>query len=157
MRKLLRALLILGAFGAVADAGMADSVRGCFVRVYDRAHLARHPDQVVTAVKLLVKQAERGLSVRLFPESIKVRGRNEVLKTAGLCQTGGPRVHCFVECDGGGIDVNPRPGFVMMYLERIRMAECGKDNVEGGEEISGGKDDREFRLDRVDEVMCAGE
>jgi hypothetical protein len=156
MRKLWRALLILGAFGAAADAGMADSVRGCFVRVYDRAHLARHPDQVVTAVKLLVKQAERGSQYDFFLH-IKVRGRNEVLKTAGLCQTGGPRVHCFVECDGGGIDVNPRPGYVMMYLDRIRMAECGKDNVEDGEEISGGKDDREFRLDRVDEVMCAGE
>ena len=31
-------------------------LHGLVVRVYDRAHLARHPDQVVTAVKLLVKQ-----------------------------------------------------------------------------------------------------
>jgi hypothetical protein len=25
---------------------------GCFRRIYDRAHLARHPDQVVTGVQL---------------------------------------------------------------------------------------------------------
>jgi hypothetical protein len=27
-------------------------VLGCFVRTYDKAHLAEHPDQLVTAVKL---------------------------------------------------------------------------------------------------------
>jgi hypothetical protein len=27
---------------------------GCFVRIYDRAHLAKHPDQIVRAVKLTI-------------------------------------------------------------------------------------------------------
>ena len=42
-------LLIL----AVPAAAGPDAL-GCFTRTYDRAHLAQHPDQVVTAVKLRI-------------------------------------------------------------------------------------------------------
>jgi hypothetical protein len=41
-----------------------------------------------------------------------------------------------------------------MYLERIRMATCDKDPIDGGEELSGGKDDRVFRLNRVNKHEC---
>jgi hypothetical protein len=36
------------------------------------------------------------------------------------------------------------------------MAACGsdKEDTESGKEITGGIDDREFRLDRVDDAMC---
>jgi hypothetical protein len=42
-------LLIL----AMPATGGPDAL-GCFTRTYDRAHLAQHPDQVVTAVKLRI-------------------------------------------------------------------------------------------------------
>jgi hypothetical protein len=42
-------LLIL----AVPAAAGPDAL-GCFTRTYDRAHLAQHPDQVVTAVRLRI-------------------------------------------------------------------------------------------------------
>ena len=35
-------------------------------------------------------------------------------------------VYCFVECDGGGVNVVPHAGGAMMYLKRIRVAECGQ-------------------------------
>ena len=45
----------------------------------------------------------------------------------------------------------------MMYLDRISVATCGQDYVNGaGQELIGGKDDREFRLDRADNAPCAG-
>src|SRR5262245_55973136 len=53
--------------------------------------------------------------------------------------------------DGGGINVVPRGDHAMMYVERIRMATCDSDYVDSGEDLSGGKDDRVFRLNRVDE------
>jgi hypothetical protein len=33
---------------------------GCFTRTYDRTHLAQHPDQLVTAVKLRIHRPPRG-------------------------------------------------------------------------------------------------
>ena len=65
-------------------------------------------------------------------------------------------MRCQVECDGGGVYVVPHIEYVMMYLDRIRAAGCGKDYVEGGEEVSGGKDDREFHLNRTASMECLG-
>jgi hypothetical protein len=72
-------------------------------------------------------------------------------------EEGALKLHCVVECDGGGVDLNVKDVGVMMHLDRIRMASCGKDinNVEKAEEISGGLDDREFRIDRVAIEMCS--
>ena len=81
---------------------------------------------------------------------MKLRGRNETLKTIGYCQTDGSGLKCVVECDGGGVRVEPRGNHVMMYLDRIRVSACGQDDINVGEEINGGKDDRVFRLNRCD-------
>jgi hypothetical protein len=35
-----------------APAAAGPNALGCFTRTYDRAHLARHPDQLITALKL---------------------------------------------------------------------------------------------------------
>jgi hypothetical protein len=85
------------------------------------------------------------------------RGSDKILETTGYCTAEGSGIKCQVECDGGGVHVVPHVGYVMMFLDRIRMSECGKEDAyDGGEEISGGKDDREFRLDRVNAGSCAG-
>ena len=77
------------------------------------------------------------------------------MRTAGFC-TEGPAFKCQVECDGGGVRVEHRADHVMMYLDHIRVATCDQDVIDGGEEISGGEDDRVFRLYRVNEASCAG-
>ena len=130
------------------------NVRGCFVRVYDKAHLAKHPDQIVTAVKLHIKKWDDDESYFEYALKVKIRGRNETLHTGGLCREGTSGLRCWVECDGGGINVTPHSNYVIMYLERISMATCDKDPIDGGEELSGGKDDRVFRLNRVNERAC---
>jgi hypothetical protein len=61
---------------------------------------------------------------------------------------------CHVECDGGGVNIVPRARDAMMYLDRISVATCGGDLIDDGRELTGGKDDRVFRLDRVDAVVC---
>jgi hypothetical protein len=51
MKKFLitSALLIV-----LAASAHAEPLLGCFTRTYDRQHLAQHPDQLITAVKLKI-------------------------------------------------------------------------------------------------------
>jgi Bacterial SH3 domain len=129
---------------AAADADLY----GQYMRVYDRAHLAAHPDQVVTLVDLSIVRSS-GHYRHNFTLHVRLRGRDETLKTEGYCEKDGRGLRCMVECDGGGIRIEPRGYHVMMYLERIRMVTCSQDIdsvIDSGEEVRGGKDDRTFRL-----------
>jgi hypothetical protein len=150
-----RAIIIAAIVLLATPAGAAERVAGCFARAYDRAHLAKHPDQIITAVKLLIKNADSSYYTHYFSLQFKVRGKNESLRTEGSCREDGPVLKCSVECDGGGVNVVHRARDVMMYLDRISVAACGKDIIEEGEELKGGKDDRDFRLDRVADRECA--
>jgi hypothetical protein len=153
MKAWLVACLAVGAL--VSPVAAAENPLGCFVRNYDRAHLASHPHQRVTNVRLLIKPAPRGQPHAYeFSLQMKVRGNNQTLSTEGQCDKRGAGLECMVECDGGGVNVSPRPGHVMMSLERIRMATCGNAEDENAIEIEGGKDDRVFRIDRVNEAAC---
>ena len=153
------ALILLVAVTLSVPALAANNVAGCFSRTYDRAHLAKHPDQIVTAVKLHLKTNNHRSYDCDFSLQFKVRGKYETLRTAGFCNRdargAAKGLKCIVECDGGGVYVVHRATDLMMYLNRIRVVtSCGDDVIEGGEELSGGKDDREFRLDRVNDSMC---
>jgi hypothetical protein len=154
IRIALTGYLLIHALPAIAG----PDALGCFTRSYDRAHLARHPDQLVTAVKLRVYRPPRGIaSAYWFLAQFNLRGRDDTLRTSGICDETAKGLHCFVECDGGGVDVVLRARDVMMYLDHINVATCGQEYVDvGGQELTGGKDDREFRLDRVDSIPCAG-
>src|SRR5262245_15643246 len=87
----------------------------CFVRRYDAAHLAQHPKQKVSAMKLLVTAEDApedktvNYSVRL---GFKYRHRAVNFDSSGYCShivaenTGGEiRFGCGVDCEGGGIQV----------------------------------------------------
>ena len=155
-----KTIVIAAALATLTTTALADDLAlGCFIRAYDKAHLARHPDQLVTAVKLRIKRPPPDTGAQYwFDFEARVRGRNDSLHTSGICNEKAAGLHCFVECDGGGVDVVNRGDHVMMYLERIRVAACGEELKDdgGGEELRRGKDDRVFRLDRVNARACAG-
>src|SRR5262249_39327502 len=74
---------------------------GCFTRSYDRGHLAQHPDQLVTAVKLRIFTPPRGnLSKYWFVVQFGLRGRDEALVATGICNEKARGLFCFLECDG---------------------------------------------------------
>jgi hypothetical protein len=53
----MKKMLLAGVAALLLSAGAAHTetdMLGCFVRTYDKAHLAEHPDQLVTAVKLRI-------------------------------------------------------------------------------------------------------
>src|SRR5262249_37432945 len=53
---------------------------------------------------------------------ITLRGRDETLRTSGICNEKTSGLRCFVECDGSGVDVVPRARDTMMYLDCISVA-----------------------------------
>jgi hypothetical protein len=95
----------------------------CFVRRYDAEHLARHPQQKVSAMKLLmtaeIPSDENTLNYS-FRLGVKFRHRSGDFDSSGSCghviaEDSGHEIRfgCGVDCDGGGIGValsttNPR-------------------------------------------------
>jgi hypothetical protein len=140
---------IAALFLATGTAHAETDVLGCFVRTYDEAHLAKHPDQLVTAVKLRIYHPpDEARDATWMDLEVKVRGRNVILTTSGICRKEEPlgwgasalkrlpppdALWCSVECDGGGIGVASRGDHAMMYLGGIRMSvksySCGGNST----------------------------
>ncbi|MFQ3456907.1 hypothetical protein PMN64_26850 [Bradyrhizobium sp. UFLA01-814] len=87
----------------------------CFVRRYDANHLAQHPKQKVSAMKLLVA-AEDAPEDRAtnysFQLGVRYRHRSGNFDSSGYCnhaiatESGHEiRFECSVDCEGGGITV----------------------------------------------------
>jgi hypothetical protein len=139
----------------------------CFVRRYDPDHLARHPKQKVSAMKLLVtaeippEEKTINYSFRL---GVKYRHRSGDFDSSGFCShvvaedAGNEmRFGCGVDCDGGGIGValSKDDKSAIIRLERVRIWQNNKPDEEAGDSLVAGADDSIFRLDRIDTRECA--
>jgi hypothetical protein len=140
----------------------------CFTRAYDAGHLAGHPKQKVSAMKLLVtseymdEDKAQHLSFRL---GLKYRHRSGNFDTSGDCfhpaigedTRGQPRVHCAVDCDGGGVSfgLTPDNKSAMLYVDQVRIWRNNNYDEEASDSLVGGADDRVFRLDRASAGDCA--
>jgi hypothetical protein len=148
------------------DPGKQEKSYACFVRLYDTAHLARHPLQKVNAMKLLIT-AEKvredealnysfrlGLMFRDRPGNFDSSGDcghiKETLSADNKAQLG-----CSVDCDGGGItaELVADSKSTKIRLDTIRIWRNNKPDQEGFS-LSGGADDRVFRLDRASLEQC---
>ena len=133
----------------------------CFARRYDAAHLARHPQQKVEYMRLLVSAkmvAEDPALNYAFSLGVKFRDQAENFSNGGDC--GHPRasqespdaleIGCGIDCDGGGLTVAMTNGdkSVLVHTDRISLWGT-KDSADVG-----GSDDRVFRLDRVKLDEC---
>jgi hypothetical protein len=86
-----------------------ESFLGCFARAYDDRHLAKHPDQLVTAVKLHIYPSPPDPRTLWFSVWIQRRGEHKALNNEGMCRHEGDELRCAVECDGGGVRLSTRP------------------------------------------------
>lgn len=139
----------------------------CFVRRYDADHLTRHPHQKVTSMKVLVTSEwfEENKSLeRHFRLGITFRNKRGTYDSSGSCSHFHPeeapaetRLGCGVDCDGGGLNIamGRDDKSVMVRLERIRIWQNNKADESAGGELTSGKDDAIFRLDRADTDECA--
>ena len=140
----------------------------CFVRRYDADHLARHPHQKVTGVKLLFTSETFEESTELdrnFRLGVTFRNKRGHYDSSGSCNFFHPedaadkseiRYGCGVDCDGGGINIamNNDDKSVLVRLERVRIWQNNKPDDEARDELVSGKDDAIFRLDRVPVEEC---
>ena len=142
----------------------------CFVRRYDPDHLARHPRQKVSAMKLLVTAEipqEEEIKEKVtysFRLGLKYRHRAGDFDSSGSCnhfvpEDRGHEVHlgCGVDCDGGGIEVamSKDDKSAIVQVERVRIWQNSKPDEELSDALVGGADDKVFRLDRADTRDCA--
>ena len=156
-------------FAARLFAGPVDKQKktyGCFVRRYDAAHLARHPLQKVSMMKLLVTAEmlpEAELLNFSFRVGVRFRHRPGDFDSSGECGHGRvsesadakEQLGCSVDCDGGGITVELSPDnkSTLIKLDTIRIWRNNKPDDEGFP-LSGGADDRVFRVHRVGLEDC---
>jgi hypothetical protein len=138
----------------------------CFVRRYDADHLARHPHQKVTSMKLLFTSElfEGNTELeRHFRLGVTFRNKRGAYDSSGSCNHFRPeeakdeiRFGCGVDCDGGGINIamGKDDKSVLVRLQRVRIWQNNKPDEEAGDELVAGKDDAIFRLDRASLEEC---
>ena len=140
----------------------------CFVRSYDKAHLAKHPRQKVTDMKLLVgaerlpEDAQVSYSFRVNVKLRTHKGELESFSSCGHAEASenpkdGMSIHCGGECGGGGLNISPATGdkAVMLNLDDIGIWPVSKPEEASDLRLAAGRDDKVFRLDRVSNDICA--
>ncbi|SFM17758.1 hypothetical protein SAMN03159423_5809 [Bradyrhizobium sp. NFR13] len=144
----------------------------CFIRKYDAEHLAAHPKQKVSAMKLLVT-VEAPSSELTYSHSfrlgVKFRDRKGDFQSAGSCNhasikdAGGEvRLSCPIDCEGGGIEIgiaaSRKPqdkAAAMVRLEAVRIWDNdSKAEEETADYLKAGADDKAFRLERTSLKDC---
>jgi len=151
-------------FGRVLD---AEPAHACFKRIYDAAHLARHPRQNVRTMRLLVtgKAEDPDQPSYKLGLGVTFRRSGSHFETAGGCGAihgaGGSGkaniVNCGVDCDGGSIDVTLEDaGSVLVAIPdgaRIWKAGGGDEGADSDRRRFGA-DDTLFRLEHTDLRDC---
>jgi hypothetical protein len=150
----------------VFAAPLGQKTYACFVRRYDANHLARHPRQKVSAMKLLVtaeNPPEEKITNYSFRIGVKYRHRPGNFDSSGFCshvltEDGGHEIRfgCGVDCEGGGINVAMKDDkSALIRLERIRIWERNKPDDDASNDLVAGADDNIFRVDRAELRECA--
>jgi hypothetical protein len=140
----------------------------CFTRSYDSEHLAEHPQQKVSAMKLLLtaeqdaEEREMNYSFRL---GVKYRNKSGNYDSSGDCghgkftdeKTNEAALGCGVDCDGGGIGVHLSKDdkSVIVKLDRVRIWKDKNYDEDAAHDLVAGADDKAFRLDRTTLKDCA--
>lgn len=139
----------------------------CFVRKYDSTHLAQHPKQRVSTMKLLMT-AEIPSDASTFNYSfrlgVKYRNQSTNFESFGDCghvvaeDTGQEiRFGCGVDCDGGGLGVALAKDdkSAVVGLARVRIWKRNTAPEDTAEDLLAADDDAKFRLDRAELRECA--
>jgi hypothetical protein len=147
------------------DPGSA-AAYSCFTRHYDDAHLAAHPRQNVRNMSVFVESTfdkddgrsdylNVGVEFRALPKPFQISGG-----CSPLVVNGKETLRCGGDCDGGQFNVSTRgaDAIVLSIPDRVSLWDpAASDDAPGdlpkGAEL--GKDDKAFRLDRVDVKVCS--
>jgi hypothetical protein len=144
---------------------VGDKASACFVRRYDARHLAQHPQQKVSVLKLLVtaeKTPDEPTSYA-FRAGVELRNRPGSFDGGNSCdrlmsETRGREISfsCAQGCETLGLEIalSKDNKSSIVRLDSIEIWPHGKADGDT-ETLQGGADDKVFRLDRVDSQECA--
>lgn len=162
---------------AQAQTSLAANQPACYGRVYDQAHLSKHPRQKVTSLYVWRsvedrKEAENYTARKAEdqPEGFGVdayvtfRDRRGNFQNSLWC--GGPgddskgKNRCSIDCDGGSFVLEQDNANSMLLRNNgfVLIGGCG-DDVEESKTVyfDPGADDKVFRLERKDPSVCRAE
>lgn len=144
---------------------IGNKAAACFVRRYDASHLAQHPKQKVSAMKLLITAENHAKEPTSYAYKVGVQFRGK----PGNFDGGSNCSHlvdaddnktisfdCDVECGGGGIEIamSKDDKSAIVKLEVIGVWDRRHPDRDAVT-LEGGTDDKMFRLDRVATSECA--
>ena len=168
MQKIALAGLVLLASPALADKPMTQHFGGkdsCYERSYSAAHLAKHPLQRVTHMRLTHYPRYSGPfgaddKPMIYPDapeivvnlSVRMRGSDDWDLATGFCWPEGDGMACGLECDGGQFSLADRgTGKILLRIQdEIYFHDC--DSGDGV--LSSKPDDKSFLLHRLDDSAC---
>jgi hypothetical protein len=126
---------------------------GCYIRQYDAAHLARHPEQTVTQIALYPSALSYDPGFELLELFVRVTGTNLEYHATAYCDRSADRWDCGLEGDAGSfILTGEKPGLLRLTLNRDGIS------FEGAQDfltLHGDRgDDRVFLIPNVDGDLC---
>jgi hypothetical protein len=153
----------------------------CFARHYDTEHLAQHPLQKVSVMKLLISTENDpdfpnfqyafrlGVGFRDRPgnfdssgncghaPTIKDPDNSDIPPQDRVTRPAGIDFECDVDCDGGGVNVTlaNSDNAIILKLDHIRIWKSNAPDAEAAGALQAGADDKVFRLDRTSLNECA--
>jgi hypothetical protein len=108
---------------------------GCYVNSYDKAHLAKHKNQIVTSIKIVIEDArklENSQAIFHAEFDMTLRGQGKTKwGDVGLCNGKAGNWKCQIECDGGNFHLaEDANGLTLLNKEGFRITKdggCGEE------------------------------
>lgn len=152
--------LLLAVLPALAAPAFAESPRAalfptdasCYLRAYDSAHLASHPDQLVKEIALGPEPGSFEADVLVLRVTVRLRGDAELRQADAYCENTGGTLSCGLEGDAGWFQLSPTAKGARMEVGRDGL---GFEGETGFVELGGGQsDDEVFALPAVPADSC---
>lgn len=126
----------------------------CYLRHYDKTHMSKHQDQLVTDIAIGPYAREWGTrDYVVVTVMVSVRGTDEFFLGNAYCEEGGADLFCQMEADAGAFTLTPdKGGKIMLRLTRDGMAFEGQSGFIALSGTSG--DDRAFLMPPVPADSC---
>lgn len=151
---------LLLAFCLLATPALAESPRdalfpsdaSCYLRHYTGAHLAKHPNQLVTDIAIGPEPGSFEADVLVVRMQVSLRDHPEILQTAAYCENTGGTLSCGLEGDGGWFQMERTPKGARVMVGRDGLFFEG---ARGFVHIGGGdSDDDVFLMPPVPADSC---
>jgi hypothetical protein len=149
-------IIVFTAFLLLPVAALAQTPLGCFARTYDAPHLAAHPGQTVSAVKVKLKPRSMDDGYNFSVElRFGFREDKRNFYAVGICKDMGGSLTCSLDQDAGQLTVKPADGGVQVSpLQDVRADAESGDEAEYKTLKTSNPEDRVFMLRAVEASDC---